>query len=213
VEHVDLYYLHAPDAAVPFAESLAAVDELVRAGRVARLGLSNFAAWQILEIDSLAVAGGAARPAIAQQLYNLLIRQLDVEYLKYAARHPIHTTVYNPLAGGLLARQAKRGDAPPAGSRFEKNPIYRRRYFTDRMLDLVEACRALAAEAGMNLVELAYAWLAERPGVDSILVGPGSVAHLDAALDGCARTLSSEVRARADALHRDFLGTDASYAR
>lgn len=213
VERVDIYYLHAPDPLVPFAESLAAIDELARGGRIGRLGLSNFASWQILEIDGLATANGGLRPAIAQQIYNLLIRQLDIEYWRFAAAHPIHTTVYNPLAGGLLARDAERGEAPPAGSRLAVQAHYRRRYGSERMFERVVAYRGLAREAGLTLLELAYSWLAGRPGVDSILVGPATVAHLDAAIDACARPLSQGTRAAIDTLHRDFAGTDACYAR
>ncbi len=201
LERIDLYYFHSPDPSTPIEESLAAVAELVRSGGVARFGVSNYAAWQILEIDQLSSAHGWPRPQVSQLLYNLLVRQLDVEYWKFTRRHPIHTTVFNALAGGLLGREVRRGDAPPAGSRFEKNPIYRRRYFTDRMVGLVEAYRALAADAGIGLVDLAYAWLAGRAGVDSILVGAATVAHLDAAIEGCEKKLS------------DFAGTDASYAR
>jgi aryl-alcohol dehydrogenase-like predicted oxidoreductase len=80
-------------------------------------------------------------------------------------------------------------------------------------MSLAQTFGAVAKDAGMQLVELAYAWLASRPGVDSILVGPGRVEHLDAALDACARTLPPEVLQRIDTVHREYLGTDASYAR
>lgn len=212
VGSVDVYYFHAPDPATPFEESLAAVDAEVRAGRVGKLGLSNFAAWKVLEMKQIAEARGWACPAIAQQLYNLVIRQLDIEYWAFAARHPIHTTVYNPLGGGLLAREPNH-EGSQSEARFSRNPIYRKRYGSDRMAEVATAYSALAHDEGMSLLEFAYAWLAERPGVDSILVGPATVAHLDAAIDAVDRPLSEEARVRVDALHRDLAGTDASYAR
>ena len=132
---------------------------------------------------------------------------------RFARKYGVHTTVYNPLAGGLLAGKVKRDAPPEAGSRFDRNPMYQRRYLNDRFFDLADAFARLAAEAGRSPVELAYQWVAARPGVDSILLGPGSVEHLDAAIDAVARPLPKEVIDRADELHRAFQGTDASYAR
>jgi aryl-alcohol dehydrogenase-like predicted oxidoreductase len=136
-------------------------------------------------------------------LYNLLVRQLDVEYFAFARAHPIHTTIYNPLAGGMLA----------AGRRFERLEMYKRRYWNTALLALAEKHRAVAVEHGLDLVTLAYAWVAQRPGVDSVLSGPGTVMHLDAAIDACARVLPPELLKRLDEVHREYLGTDASYAR
>jgi aryl-alcohol dehydrogenase-like predicted oxidoreductase len=221
LDHVDVYYLHVPDHGVPLAESLGAMEELRRAGKIGALGVSNYAAWQILEMMGMAREGAAPAPAIAQVMYNLLIRQIEIEYAGFTRAHPIHTTVYNPLAGGLLSGRHQRvvGDggggagAPPKGSRFDKNKMYQGRYWSDRFFDLVDAYAVVAREEGMTLVELSYAWLAGRPHVDSILVGPASIEHLDAAIDGCARRLPPATVERLDAVHRGYLGTDASYVR
>jgi len=212
-DHVDLYYLHAPDPATPFEQTLDALAPLLESKKVLAWGLSNFASWQALEIQRACDARKMPRPAVSQLLYNLLVRQLDVEWFAFARKHPIHTTVYNPLAGGLLARQLAPGAPVPEGSRFATNKLYLKRYWSNRMFELTEQYRAIAAAEGIDLVAFAYAWLAGRSGVDSILSGPGSLAHLDAALDGCARSISPEARARVDEVHRAFLGTDASYAR
>jgi aryl-alcohol dehydrogenase-like predicted oxidoreductase len=212
-DFVDLYYLHAPDPSTPISQTLDALQELMHAGKIRAWGVSNHAAWQILELQAACDARGMPRPAVSQVLYNMLVRQLDIEYFAFARRYPIHTTVYNPLAGGLLARTPSPGAPAPPGSRLETNKLYRARYGSDALLQLAERFGELAQAEGMELVTLAYAWLAGRPGVDSVLAGPASVPHLDAALDGCAVKLSPEVRAKADALHRSFVGTDASYAR
>jgi aryl-alcohol dehydrogenase-like predicted oxidoreductase len=209
-DHVDVYYLHVPDHATPLEESLGAMEELRVAGKIGALGVSNYAAWQILDMMN---TPGAPRPAISQVMYNLLIRQIEVEYLGFSRRHPVHNTVYNPLAGGLLTGRHARTGETEKGSRFDKNRLYQGRYWSDRFFDLVESYRPIAAAEGMSLVELSYAWLAGRPGVDSILVGPASVAHLDAALDACQKSVSPEARERIDAVHRAYLGTDASYVR
>jgi aryl-alcohol dehydrogenase-like predicted oxidoreductase len=91
--------------------------------------------------------------------------------------------------------------------------MYQRRYLSDRFFDLAEAFARLAAESGRTPVELAYQWVASRPGVDSILLGPATVEQLDAAIEAVARPLAKEVIDRADDLYRAFQGTDASYAR
>jgi aryl-alcohol dehydrogenase-like predicted oxidoreductase len=211
-DRVDVYYLHVPDHATPIEESVDAMHEILRAGKARAWGISNYASWQILEIDRIADARGMPRPVIAQQMYNLLIRQLDVEYFAFARSYPIHTTVYNPLAGGLLAGKHARGKSP-SGSRFDGNKLYQRRYWTDRMFDVVDALKRVAEGEGMSLVDLSYAWVAGRPGVDSVLTGPASVEHLDAAIDGCKKSLSAAAREKLDELYKELQGTDATYAR
>ena len=211
-DYLDVYYLHAPDYGVPIEETLGAIFDLVARKKIRGFGVSNFASWQILEIMMLCDRAGMARPAMSQQLYNLLIRQLDVEYFKFARRYTIHTTVYNALAGGLLAREHTESTVP-AGSRFDKNTMYQRRYWSTHMFSNVRALRTLAGEQGMTLAELAYAWLAGTSGVDSILLGPASVDQLDMAIDACARTLPSEGRVKIDEQYVAFTGTDTTYAR
>jgi aryl-alcohol dehydrogenase-like predicted oxidoreductase len=212
-EYIDLYYLHVPDYATPLEETLDALEELFQAGKIRRFGVSNYASWQVLQIMMSCDRRVIPRPAVSQVLYNLLIRQLDVEYFKFTREFRLHTSVYNALAGGLLSGRHERSAPIPKGSRFDGNKLYRERYWSDRFFDLVDEYKTLAGEEGMSLVELSYAWLAGRAGVDSILIGPASVEQLDAAIDACSKSVSPEARAKIDAIHKAFLGTDASYAR
>ncbi len=212
-DRVELYYLHAPDHSTPLAETLDGVQQVLESGKAKSWGVSNFAAWQILELDVLCEARKLPKPAVSQVLYNLLVRQLDLEYFAFARKHPIHTTVYNPLAGGLLARDPGPGAAIPAGSRFESNKLYRKRYWSDPLAELTRRFSEVAASAGVDLITLAYAWLAGRPGVDSILTGPGSLPHLQAAFSACEKTLPAPVFTTVDEVYRAFVGTDACYAR
>jgi aryl-alcohol dehydrogenase-like predicted oxidoreductase len=182
-------------------------------GRVRAWGVSNYAAWQILEINHLSDARGMPRPVVSQVLYNALHRELDVDYFAYTRRYPIHTTVFNPLAGGLLAGTHRLDDAPAKGTRFDDNALYRRRYWTPAMFGRVEQLRAVATSEGLSLVQLAYAFVAARADVDSILVGPATVQQLDDALDALDRTLSPDALARIEQLARDWAGTDTHYAR
>jgi aryl-alcohol dehydrogenase-like predicted oxidoreductase len=213
VERVDVYYLHVPDRATPIEETLEAMAELVRAGKIAAIGVSNFASWEILEMFAICGRLGVAPPRISQLLYNLLVRQIEIEYLRFAARYGLHTTVYNPLAGGLLARPYDPVADAPAGSRFATNALYVGRYWTPIMHDAAATLRAAAAEHGRTSLELAYGWLKERPGVDSVLVGPASVAHLTDALAAWERPVPPELLARADGVWAAMTGTDARYAR
>jgi aryl-alcohol dehydrogenase-like predicted oxidoreductase len=212
-DRVDVYYLHVPDHRTSIERTLDAMKAVVDSGRVRAWGVSNYAAWQILEMDHLADARSLARPVVSQVIYNLLHRQLDVEYFVFARRYPIHTTVYNPLAGGLLAGKHRFEQEPAKGSRFDANAFYQRRYWTRGMFDRVEQLRALADRAGMTMVAFAYAWLASRPDVDSILVGPATVEQLDDAVDAVGRALPEDVLGAIDDLARTWSGTDTSYVR
>jgi aryl-alcohol dehydrogenase-like predicted oxidoreductase len=202
-EFVDLYYLHLPDPKTPIAQTLEAVHALLESGKVKTWGISNYASWQILEMNALCDAQHLARPQVSQVLYNVLVRQLDVEYFAFTRAHPIHTTIFNPLCGGMLA----------GGKRGDRNPMYAKRYWNASLFTLVAQYEKLAAANGLDIVTLAYAWVAGRAGVDTVLSGPGSLAHLDAAIDGCAKELSPELRTQIDDIHRAYLGTDAKYAR
>lgn len=213
VDAVDLYLLHAPDPATPVDDTLEGVAAVLASGKAKAWGVSNHASWQILELAQRCARLGIPGPKASQVLYNLLIRQLDVEYFRFAAAHPIETSVFNPLAAGLLAKDLDESAAIPKGSRFESNGIYRRRFWSPPMLRLAARFRALAREHGLEPVALAYAFCAGTPGVDAVVCGPGTAAHLDAAIDGCATALPAALREAIDAVNRDHLGTDARYAR
>jgi aryl-alcohol dehydrogenase-like predicted oxidoreductase len=207
VDHIEVYYLHAPDRDTPIQETIGVLEEARAAGKIGAWGVSNFASWRIAEINR--VCGELPRPRVSQVIYNLLIRQLDLEYFDYAKQHAgLHTTVYNPLAGGLLA-----GKDSADSQRFASNSQYQKRYLTSRMRELSDAYAALAKDAGLDRVLMAYAWLANHPNVDSVLLGPATVAQLDVGIAGCDHPLDPELGKKIDELYRDFAGTDATYAR
>jgi aryl-alcohol dehydrogenase-like predicted oxidoreductase len=202
-----------PDHDTPIDDTLDGVAELLEKKKIRAWGVSNYAAWQIVEMMQKADARKMPRPVIAQQLYNVLLRQLDVEYFGFAQRYQMHTTVYNPLAGGLLSGKHARDGSTQGGSRFDKNRLYQGRYFTDAMFDRVDALANLARAEKMSLLELSYAWLSGAPGVDSILLGPASVQQLEEGVSACTRGLTPEVRGLVDALYRMWLGTNTYYVR
>jgi aryl-alcohol dehydrogenase-like predicted oxidoreductase len=215
-DHVDLYYLHAPDRRTPIQETLAAVDALVRAGKVVQIGVSNYAAWQLADIDACATAHGLARPAAAQILYNLLSRRVEQEYNEFAATHRLPSIAYNPLAGGLLTGKHP-GAGPGAAGRFGSAALgaqYRDRYWHDSLFTAVAALGDIARSAGLTLVELAYRWLRSRPQVDAVVIGASSLSQLEANLAAAAGPdLSPDVAAGCDEIWARLNGPAPAYNR
>ncbi len=164
-EHVDLYYLHKPDPATPIAETLAALDELVRAGKVRAIGCSNFSAEQLAEADQVARELGTARFTVLQNHYSLLHRDDDDHVLPLCRELGVSYVPYFPLASGLLTGKYRRGETAPEGTRLAGRDIEEERF------DRVEACAAFAAAHGHTLHELAISALASTPGMGSIIAG------------------------------------------
>lgn len=216
VDHVALLYLHQPDRAARLDETLGAVAELVAEGKVGALGVSNFAAWQVSDVARVAAEVGAPRPVVAQQLYNLLARRIEDEYVEFADVHDVHTMVYNPLAGGLLTGRHRRDDAPASGRYGDSRvaSMYRDRYWTDALFAGVERLQAIAEEAGMPLVELAFRWLLSRPVVGSVLVGGSRRSQLEQNLAfASADRLDDAVLTACDAVGADLVSPMPPYNR
>jgi aryl-alcohol dehydrogenase-like predicted oxidoreductase len=179
-DHVELFYLHQPDRAAALAETLQTVAELVSEGKIGALGVSNYAAWQIAEVNHTADQVGAPRPVAAQQLYNLLARRIEDEYVEFAAVTGLTTVVYNPLGGGLLTGRHSFDTAPTEG-RFGDSRLaamYKERYWNAAIFDAVQQLSAIAEKAGIPLTELALRWLVAKPAAGPILLGGSKVEHL-----------------------------------
>ncbi|MGW0789747.1 aldo/keto reductase [Streptomyces sp. NPDC002911] len=179
-DHVDLFYLHQPDRATPITETLTAVADFVQEGKVRALGVSNFAAWQIAEIQRAAEQVGAPRPVVAQQLHNLLARRIEEEYVEFAASTGLATMVYNPLGGGLLTGR-HRFEQDPATGRFGDSKLasmYKQRYWDERLFAAVSDLARIAEDAGIPLTELALRWLMDRPSTHALLLGGSRTEHL-----------------------------------
>jgi aryl-alcohol dehydrogenase-like predicted oxidoreductase len=169
-EYIDLYQLHTPDPSVPIADTLAALDGLVKAGKVREIGCSNFSAAQLREAEA-AVRQGAARFVSVQNEYSLLHRDPEKEVLPECQRAGLAFLPYFPLASGLLTGKYRQGQPPPKGTRAESLGD---RMLTERKLGLVESLRAFAESKGHTLLELAFSWLATRPAVASVIAGATS---------------------------------------
>jgi aryl-alcohol dehydrogenase-like predicted oxidoreductase len=215
-ETIDLLYLHKPDRSVPIAETLETVAALVGEGKVRRLGISNYAAWQIAHVVETAGMVGAPQLTASQQLYNALSRRLEEEYQEYATSTGLKTVVYNPLAGGLLTGRY-RADADAGAGRFgsARNATeYRARYWDPRFFDAVGILQGIADDAGMPMAQLATRWLVGRPAVQSVLVGGSRVDHVVDNLRSLALgSLSGEVSAAIDEVGAELRGPMPAYNR
>ena len=179
-DHVDLYQLHQPDPHTPIADTLAALGEQVRAGKVREIGCSNFSAQQLREAHD-AGAAGAARFVSIQNEYSILHRRPEEEVLAECGRTGTAFIPYYPLARGLLTGKYRRGHAPPPGTRLAGIDADQYAHLaSDENLTAVEELEALAARHGRSVVELAVAWLAARPAVASVIAGATSATQVAA---------------------------------
>lgn len=213
VETIDIYYLHRPDPRTPIEDTLAAMAEIVRSGKVRHVGQSNYAAWQITEMFYLCREHGWPEIRWSQQMYNLISRRIESEYLTCSERLGLMNITYNPLAGGLLTGKHKLGSVPLPGSRFSKE-IYRERYWNAAQFDAVSRLESIASEAGLTLIELAYRWVLGRPATSGMLIGASSLDQLEAnlrALDG--PVLSDETIAFCDEVWVSLEGAAPRYNR
>jgi aryl-alcohol dehydrogenase-like predicted oxidoreductase len=164
-DFVDLYYLHKPDPHTPIAETLGALDELVREGKVRAVGCSNFAAAQLSEADRVARENDLVRFTVLQNHYSVIRREDDDEVLPLCLELNVSYIPYFPLASGLLTGKYRRGEPAPEGTRLAGREI------EDERFDRVEACAVFAQEHGHSLHELAICALASTPGIGSIIAG------------------------------------------
>ncbi len=213
-DYVDLYYLHLPDYNVPIEETLAAMDEVVRAGKVRYPAVSNFAAWQICQMHWIAEKNGFKPPCVSQPMYNVLTRAIEDEYLAFCKRFNVAVVTYNPLGGGLLTGKQSKQRGPIPGTRFDGNQIYLNRYWHDDYFAAVEELLGIARAAGKTPVELALQWLLAQPQVDSIILGASYDKQLEENLKASqGGALDESLLARCDAVWKRLRGITPKYNR
>ncbi len=213
-DYVDVYYLHWPDYETPVEETLEALDSLVKAGKVRYPGISNYAAWQVAEIHSIAARYELSTPYISQPMYNLLARAIEEDYLGFARRFGVSLIVYNPLAGGLLTGKYRERRKPIAGGRFDQNALYQARYWHDEYFSAVDHLAVVARDAQKSLVELSLQWLLTQPQVDSVILGASRLEQLEENIRATESSpLSPAVLARCDEVWRRLRGVTPRYNR
>ena len=192
-DYIDLYQIHRPDPHIPIDETLRALDDLVRSGKVRYLGTSTFAAWQFVESLWVSKELGLNRFVCEQPPYNLLDRRIERELLPMCRTYGIATIPWSPLAGGLLTGKYTRGMEPPEGSRFaDTQNAFQARRLNDRIYDVVDGIEPMAKEKGVSLSQFALAWVMQQPGVTSPIIGPRTMEQLEDNLPAADSTFTDE---------------------
>ncbi len=179
-DHIDLYQMHVPDADTPIDETLRALDDLVRSGKVLYIGNSNFSGWQIADADWTARAGGLERFVSAQNNFSLLERGVEREVLPACERFGLGLLPFFPLASGFLTGKYPRGEAPRQGTRLAAWGVRGAAVLSDRNFDRLEALEAWAEQRGRRILDLAFAWLLGHPAVSSVIAGATTAEQVQA---------------------------------
>jgi aryl-alcohol dehydrogenase (NADP+) len=211
-DYIDLYQLHGPDPQTPIDETLGALDDLVRSGKVRYIGCSNFLAYQVARAIGRSEALGLARFDSVQPRYNLLFRQIERELLPLCAEEGIGVIPYNPIAGGMLSGK-HRGGTPTEGTRFtlgSAGELYQGRYWHERAFETVEQLRPIADAAGMSLVQLAVAWTLANPAITAPIIGASKPEQLDDSLKAVETPLPADLKQRLDELTHSYRMGDAA---
>jgi aryl-alcohol dehydrogenase (NADP+) len=211
-DYVDLLQLHHPDPDTPMDESLRAMDDLVRFGKVRYIGVSNHPAWKIARAIGRSELLGIERFESVQPRYSLLYRDVEREMFPMCAEESLAVIPYNPLAGGLLTGKHKADAPPPEGTRFTLGSAasnYQNRYWHDREFKTVEALRQIASDADLGMVEMAIAWVLANPVVTAPIIGASKPEQLDASIAGLNVKLPEELKARLDEATVEYRLIDA----
>lgn len=197
-DYIDLYQQHDCDPLTPIEETLRALDDLVRQGKVRYVGNSNFPAWRIAEAELVGRAANTVRFVSCQDEYSLLVRGIEKDLLPAAQQYKLGLLPFFPLASGLLTGKYQRGATAPDDTRFAKMPALRDRYVTSRNEDIVEKLSAFAKARGHSMLELAFSWLAARPQVSSVIAGATRVEQIEANVKAIDWALTSDELAEID---------------
>jgi aryl-alcohol dehydrogenase-like predicted oxidoreductase len=203
-DYIDLYQVHWPDPETPLEETMRALDDLVRWGKVRYVGCSNFEAWRLCKALWASDRLGLARFESVQPPYSLLAREIERELLPLCREEGLGVVTYSPLAGGLLSGKYRADQPPPDDTRFglkpPTGPLFRKRYWQDSLFEAVERVKEVARECGTTSVQLSIAWLLQRPAVTSVILGATRLEHLEEALKGVELKLDASTMEALDAI-------------
>jgi aryl-alcohol dehydrogenase (NADP+) len=211
-DYIDLYQLHSDDAATPLDETIQALDDIARSGKVRYVGVSNFLAYRLARALGKQDAQQLARFVSVQPRYSLLFREIERELLPLAQEEGLAVIPYNPLAGGLLTGKHRAG-APTEGTRFTLGSAagrYQERYWHEREFETVTALQEASAEAGVSLTTAALAWVLANPLITAPLIGASRPEQLDETLAAASYQLDPALKARFDALTAEYRRGDAA---
>jgi aryl-alcohol dehydrogenase-like predicted oxidoreductase len=214
VDRIDLYQVHAYDPWTPLEETVRALDDFVRAGKISYWGLSNFTGWQLTKLVGCAAALGLTGPVTLQPQYSLVVREIEWEIVPAALDAGLGLLPWSPLGGGYLSGKYRRGERPSGDTRLGDDPArgmeaWERRG-TDRTWRIIEAVQDVAQGRGASMAAVALAWVSDRPGVTSTILGARTVEQLRANLESADLHLDPEETAALDGAS-DLGATDYPY--
>lgn len=197
-DYLDLYQIHRPDPATPIDETLRALDDLIRAGKVRYIGTSTFAAWQITESLWTSHELGLNRFICEQPPYHLLDRRIERELLPMARTYGIGIIPWSPLASGFLTGKYQRNTQPPADGRIGHQAHRKAMLQNEAAFDVLDFVTGLADEKNISVSQFALAWCMSKPGITSPIIGPRTIDQIEDNLKALDVTLSEEDHARID---------------
>ena len=202
-DYIDLYQIHRPSSTTPIDETLRALDDLIRAGKVRYIGTSTYPSWRVMESLWVAKELGLNRFVSEQPPYHLLDRSIERELIPLAQTYGLAILPWSPLARGFLTGKYKRGEAIPGDTRLEgdlEGPLKRRtqQHFSNQAYDLLDVVEALADEKDCTPSQVALAWLVQQPGVTSAIIGPRTMSQLEDNLGSVSVEISDDDRRRLD---------------
>jgi len=199
-DYIDLYQQHDFDPLTPIEETLRALEDLIRQGKVRYIGCSNFPAWRIAEAQFTARGINTNAFVSCQDEYSLIVRDNEKDLFPAAQAYNLGILPFFPLASGLLTGKYKRGEAAPAGTRFAKAPALLNRYMSETNLDIVQKLQDFANAHGRTMLELAFSWLAARPQVSSVIAGATRVEQIEQNVKAIGWKLTADEMAQIDAI-------------
>ncbi len=199
-DYLDLYQFHRPDWNTPIEETLRAMDDLVRQGKVRYIGCSNKPAWQVVEAQFTAEKLGTERFVSAQDEYSLLMRKADAELIPALQKYGLGLLPYYPLASGMLTGKYKRDAEIPADARLAEPSNVRNRHMNDEQFTKLEKLETFCAARGKTILELAFSWLACNPVVSSVIAGATRPDQIAANVKAASWKLTPEEMAEIDTL-------------
>lgn len=197
-DYIDLYQFHMPDPTTPVEETLRALDDLVRAGKVRYIGCSNFSGWELCEALWISHTAGLNSFVSVEPRYNLLDRHIEEELIPCCQAYNVGVIPWYPLAAGLLTGKYRRGEIPPPGTRFSSNPKLYGRFLSDENFDQLEKLEEFASGRGHTLAELAIAWLLSHSWVSTVIAGVTRTGQITANIAAAEWKLSADDMARLD---------------
>ncbi len=195
-DYLDLYYAHMPDYSTPLEETLRAMDDLVRQGKVRYVACSNFRAFQLCKALWISDKYNLARWDCIQPPYNLLTRDIEYELLPLCEEEGVGVCAFSPMAAGFLSGKYERGGSPIEGARFSLGHLgyrYNEPYWNDQNFSSIEQLKKIAQDHGTQLFQFALAWVLSNPTITSVVCGTTSIKQLEMNIDACDIRFSKEI--------------------